>query len=109
MTTVNIIKVPIYEKEMRDYEMMGLLKGDCLNLQTCEIYRGRYKATLQGNILTLSHIEYDVVYKYTLHYEFANDDFRRTWIWCGNRVKAGRILNNIAYLKMLTIVKYINN
>lgn len=74
-----------------------------------EIYAGRYRAVLQGNVLVLIHKEYPtVVRRYALSYEIVNDDLRRAWICTGARAKAGRMMQNLVLLKSLQLVREIN-
>ena len=74
-----------------------------------EVYAGRYRAVLQGNILVLIHKEYPTrVLRYALSYEIVSHDLSRAWVCTRERAKAGRMMQNLVLLKSLQLVREIN-
>ena len=72
-------------------------------------YAGRYRAELQGNILTLINKEYpSIVRKYALSYDISSHELHRAWIGTGEKAKACRILQNMVMLQILQLIRKIN-
>ena len=72
------------------------------------VYRGNYYATLQGNVLTVQHKEYDFIsYSFALSYNLSNTLFQ-AYTNTSNPIKAHQILQRIAHLKAMQLVKEVN-
>jgi hypothetical protein len=72
------------------------------------VYRGEYHATLQGNILTVQHKQYDFITRsFALSYDMSRE---LSQLFCNTyyQTEAYKIMQRIVQLKAIQIVKEIN-
>lgn len=72
------------------------------------VYREKYHATLQGNILTVQHKQYkEVTRSFALSYDMT-DNLSHLFLNAYDRKKAYQIIQRMVRLKIMRLIKEVN-